>query len=141
MCVVSLLRSGLDLGESLALLEPSLLLEAHDLETVEVGEGLAALLLQRLLCPVALLPLCVDTSGLPGLLDGTGSGATGKLLDDEWCEKGLGEGDGTAGSRKLGVGGRSIDEGLLTRKDIVLVIPASHPICSHLRTNVRACGQ
>lgn len=110
--VLPTLRRGLDLGESLALLEPSLLLEAHDLEAVEVGEGLAALLLQRLLCPVALLPLCVDFSGLPGLLDGAGSRATGELLDDQWCEKGLVERDGAAGSRKLGVGGRSIDEGL-----------------------------
>jgi len=110
MLCVPTLRRGLDLGESLALLEPSLLLQAHDLEAVEIGEGLAALLLQRLLGPVALLPLRVDLSGLPRLLDGTGSRAAGELLDDEGCEKGSGEGDGSAGSRELGVGGRAIDE-------------------------------
>jgi len=105
--------SGLDLGKSLVLLEAPLLLQPHNLEAVEVGEGLAALLLEGLLGPVALLPLSVDTSGLPSLLDGTRPGTTGKLLDDDGCEEGPRERNGAAGSGELGVGGRSIDKHLL----------------------------
>lgn len=115
------LSRGLDLGESLALLEAALLLEAHNLEAVEVGEGLAALLLELLLGPVALLPLGIDASGLPGLLDGTSAGTTGKLLDDEGGEKGLGEGNDAAGGSELGVGRGAIDKDLCIAKNDRLV--------------------
>jgi hypothetical protein len=98
----SLCRSP-DLGQSLALLEPPLLLQPHDLEAVEVGERRAALLLELLLGPVALAPLGVDASSLPRLLDGTGPRATGQLLDNDRGEESPGELDNTAGSRELGV--------------------------------------
>lgn len=51
---------GLDLCQRLALLEPPLLLEAHHLEAVKVGQVLPPLDLIPLLGPVALLPLGVD---------------------------------------------------------------------------------
>ena len=110
--VVHPLCRGRDLGKSLALLETSLLLEAHDLEAVEVGEGLAALLLELLLGPVALSPLGVDAGSLPRLLDGTGPCAAGELVDDDGCEEGVGESDGGAGGGKTGDSGGSVDENL-----------------------------
>lgn len=93
--------SGLDLGQSLALLEPPLLLQPHNLEPVEVGERLAAFLLELLLRPVALMPLRVDTGSLPRLLNGARPRAAGQLLDHNRCEEGLRQLNGTTGSRKL----------------------------------------
>lgn len=51
---------GLDLGQSLALLESLLLLEAHNLEALEVGQAAPPRNLVALLGPVRLLPLGVD---------------------------------------------------------------------------------
>lgn len=65
------LCGGLDLGQSLALLESSLLLESHNLEAIEVGQVLPPGDLLTLLGPVALLPLGVDFVLLPKLPDGT----------------------------------------------------------------------
>lgn len=93
----------LDLGEGLALLESSLLLEAQDLESVEVGQDSALLLLVLGLGPVAGLPLAVDLCLLPSLLHGTGAGATGQLLNDERCEENFRKVDGLSGDNELGI--------------------------------------
>lgn len=71
---------GLNLGQSLALFETSLLLEAHNLEAVEVGQVLPPLDLVSLLRPVALLPLGVDLVLFPELLDSAISGAADETL-------------------------------------------------------------
>lgn len=78
---------SLDLGQSLALLKSSLLLEAHDLEAVEVGQISALLLLVLGLGPVAVLPLAVDLCLFPSRLHGTSAGATGQLLNDKRCQE------------------------------------------------------
>jgi hypothetical protein len=97
------LCGGLDLGQSLALLESSLLLEAEDLETVEVGQSLPPRNLLALLGPVAALPLGVDLSLLPGLGQGGVSGAPVQVLDDELGEESLAEVQGLSGNLELGV--------------------------------------
>ena len=97
------LCGGLDLGKGLALLEPSLLLEAHDLEPVEVGQGLPALALLLSLGPVALLPLRVDAGLLPRGLKGACSGGPRQLGDDEGRQQDVGQPDRLPGNDQLGV--------------------------------------
>ena len=77
------LCGGLDLGQSLALFESSLLLESHNLEAVEVGKTLPPLNLIALLGPVGLLPLGVDLGLLPQLSDDASSRAAVQILDDQ----------------------------------------------------------
>lgn len=88
------LRGGLDLGQSLALLESALSLEAHDLEAVKVGQGLALGDLGTLLGPVGLLPLGVNLGLLPLLLQGGVTGATEETSDDEGRQEDFVEGNG-----------------------------------------------
>lgn len=95
------LCGGLDLGESLALLESSLLLEAEDLESLEIGQGAALVLDGTGLGPAGGLPLGVDLGLLPELLDGTSAGGTGQLLNDERCEENVGEGQRLSGDNEL----------------------------------------
>lgn len=83
--------------------EAALLLEAHDLEAVEVGEVLPPLDLGAALEPVGLLPLLVDLRLLPELLDGALAGAARKLLDDQRREEGGRERKRLAGNGELGV--------------------------------------
>lgn len=97
------LCGGLDLGQSLALLESSLLLEAQNLEAVEVGQGLSPLNLVALLGPVAALPLGIDLGLLPSLGEGGLSGASGQVLNDELGEESLAEVQGLSGNLELGV--------------------------------------
>lgn len=97
------LCGSLNLGQSLALLESSLLLEAQNLEAVEVGQGLSPLNLLALLGPVAALPFGVDLSLLPSLGQGGLSGAPVQVLDDELGEKSLAEVQGLSGNLELGV--------------------------------------
>lgn len=111
------LCGGLDLGQSLALLESSLLLESHNLEAVEVGQVLPPLDLVALLGPVALLPLGIDLVLFPKLLDNTVTGSTEEALDDELRKQALGEGDGLTRNRQGGVSGRTVDENL--RKSVI----------------------
>lgn len=94
------LGGSLDLGESLALLESALGLEAHDLEAVKVGEALALGELSALLGPVGLLPLGVNLGLLPLLLEGGVAGATDETGDDEGREEALVERDGLSGDNK-----------------------------------------
>lgn len=106
------LCGGLDLGQSLALLESALLLQAQDLEAVEVGQVAALLLLVLGLGPAALLPLGVDLGLLPELLDGTSAGSTGQLLNDKRCEEDVRQVDSLSGDDELGVGGRTVNQNL-----------------------------
>lgn len=99
----SRLCGGLDLGQSLALLEAALLLQSHNLKSVEVGESTSSRRLEALLGPVGLGPLAVDLSLGPRLLDGTGSRTTGKVGDDDRREQAVGEGDRLSGDSELGV--------------------------------------
>ena len=94
---------GLDLGQSLSLLESSLLLESQNLEAVKVGKTLPPCDLVSLLGPVGLLPLGVDLGLLPQLLDGAGSGAADETLNAQGREEDLGEGDGLAGGGEFGL--------------------------------------
>lgn len=112
------LCGSLDLDESLALLEPSLLLEAEDLEALEVGECLPPVALSTLLGPVGLLPLGVDLGLFPELLQGGVAAATVEALNLEVREKSLGEGDGLADGGQAGVARGALGEHLQYRKDL-----------------------
>lgn len=102
-CAKNRLRRGPDLGQRLAFLESLLLLESHDLEAVEVRQGLPPLDLIALLCPVAGLPFGVDLRLLPLLEERAVTRASVQALDDHLGEKDLGEGEGLPGDDKLGV--------------------------------------
>lgn len=91
------LCGGLDLGQSLALLEATLLLQAQDLEAVKVGQRRALGLLLPLLGPVGGLPLVVDLSRLPVLLDGRSPRAAGHVGQGELGQDDAGEGNDLAG--------------------------------------------
>jgi hypothetical protein len=106
------LCGGLDLGQSLALLESSLLLESENLEAFEVGETLPPLHLIPLLSPVGLLPLGVDLGLLPKLSDDTSSGTAVQALNDKRGEEDLAEGNGLSGNSEASVRGRTVDENL-----------------------------
>lgn len=106
------LCGGLDLGDGLALLESSLLLEAQDLEAVEVGQSRSLGLLGLVLGPVGRLPLAVDLGLLPELLDSRRPGAPGQVGDHEVREQDVGEGDGLSGNSEGGIGGGTINQGL-----------------------------
>jgi hypothetical protein len=106
------LSRGLDLGQSLALLESALVLKAHDLEAVEVGKVLSPLHLVALLGPVGLRPLAVDLGLLPELAEGSLAGAAGKLLNNEVGEEALLEREGLPGNDEIGVRGDALNEDL-----------------------------
>lgn len=89
---------SLDLGQGLALLESSLLLQAEDLESVKVGKLGALALLLLSLGPVGLLPLLVDLGLLPELLDDGGPHAAGQVGQNEVGQDDLGERNGLAGN-------------------------------------------
>lgn len=93
---VHLCRS-LDLGQRLALLESSLLLQAEDLESVEVGQRCALGLLVLSLGPVRLLPLLVNLGLLPELLNSRSPRAAGQVGQNEVGKNGMGEGNGLSG--------------------------------------------
>lgn len=112
LSIIPVLRRGPNLGESLALLEAPLLLQPQNLEPVEVGERLAALLLELLLGPVVLLPLSLHTSSLPRLLHGRGARTTGELLDNDWSEESVGEGNDAAGGGEPFIVGGAVNESL-----------------------------
>jgi hypothetical protein len=107
------LRRSLDLCQRFSDLETCLLSQSHDLEALEVGESTSSLLLGALLCPCALLPLCLDSSLLPCSLDGSSAGASWERLKDNRCEDELGESDRLTWDSGLGVGGWAIDQSLM----------------------------
>lgn len=106
------LCGSLDLGQSLALGESSLLLEAQDLEALEVGQSRTLGLPVLGLGPVGGLPLLVDLRLLPELLDGCRPGATGQASDDQVGQEDVGEGNGLSGNSQGGVGSGTVDQGL-----------------------------
>lgn len=102
--VLESLCGGLDdLGQSLALLEAALLLEAHDLEAVEVGESRPLRLHIPLLGPVGVLPLLVDLRLLPVLLDGGRPCGAGQAGENEVSQDDVGERHRLAGDGESGV--------------------------------------
>lgn len=106
------LCGGLDLGERLALCESSLLLEAEDLEAVEVGQSRPLGLPVLRLGPVGGLPLLVDLGLLPELLDGCRPRSAGEASDDHVGQKDVGEGNGLSGNSQGGIGSGTVDQGL-----------------------------
>lgn len=94
------LCGGLNLSQSLALLESALGLEAHDLEAVKVGQSLALGDLCALLGPVGLLPLSIDLALLPLLLQRSVARATDQAGDDERGEEALVERKGLSGDNQ-----------------------------------------
>ena len=106
-----------------------MLLQTHNLEPVEVGERLTALLLELLLGPVGFLPLGINAIGFPGLLDGTRPRAAGKLRDHDGSEEGPGEGDDAAGCGELRVGGGTISEDLDSQHFTLLLLFALQFVC------------
>lgn len=97
------LRRGLNLSHRLPDLETCLLSQLHNLESLEIGQSPSPLLLRTLLGPRALLPLRLNTSLLPLLLDNTSSCTTGELLEDQRCEDELCECDRLTGNGGLAV--------------------------------------
>lgn len=130
------LCGGLDLGQSLALLEALLLLEAHDLEALEVAKSAPPGDLLTLLGPVRLLPLGVDLRVLPLLLQLGVASATGKAFDDEGREESPGEAQGLAGAGELGVGRGALDKNLNRQLLSVVSRDLREPWC-----DIRACGR
>jgi len=89
-----------------------LLAEAQNLEALEVGEVLAALSTVGALSESALSPLAVNLVLSPELLNGTGTGSTGKLGDGEGGEGGVGESENVTGHDLVLLGGGTVNEDL-----------------------------
>jgi hypothetical protein len=89
-----------------------LLAEAQNLEALEVGEVLAALRTVGALSERALGPLAVNLVLSPELLNGTGTGSTGKLGDGEVGEGGVGESENVTGHDLVLLGGGTVNEDL-----------------------------
>jgi hypothetical protein len=90
-----------------------LLPESKYLEALEVVKVLPALGTVGLLRDAALSPLAVDLVLLPKLLDGAGSGSTGKLGDGEVSEGGVGERKNVTGDDLLLLGGGTVNQDLI----------------------------
>ena len=88
-----LFRSRLQLRQRCLDLETRLLLQSHDLESLEICQSSSLLLLATLLSPRTLLPLCLDTSLLPLRLDHSSSCASWELFENKGCEDELCKGD------------------------------------------------
>lgn len=101
--------SSLNLCQSLADLEPLLLLQAHHSKAVEIGESLSFLGLVHFLGQRSLLPLGADLGLFPRNSYYAGSRSAGKILNNERSQETVGCGSQLPGNRKLGVGGRSVD--------------------------------
>lgn len=89
-----------------------LLAEAQNLEALEVGEVLAALRAVGALSERALGPLAVNLVLSPELLNGTGTGSTGKLGDGEVGEGGVGESENVTGHDLVLLGRGTVNEDL-----------------------------
>lgn len=102
---------SLDLGEGLADLVSLLLLEAEELEALEVGQGFSALCPQAALGPLALEPLLVDLGLLPELLQCAGAEGAGDFELDVG-EEDIGKGNSSLGYGELLLGAGSINQNL-----------------------------
>lgn len=102
---------SLPIPESRAL-STYLLAEAQNLEALEVGQVLPALSAVGLLGEARLGPLAIDLVLGPQLLDGAGTGSTGKLGDNEVSESGVSEGQNVTGHDLLLLTGGTVDQDL-----------------------------
>lgn len=89
-----------------------LLAEAQNLEALEVGQVLPALSAVGLLGEARLGPLAIDLVLSPQLLDGAGTGSTGKLGDNEVGESGVSERQNVTGHDLLLLTGGTVDQDL-----------------------------
>lgn len=89
-----------------------LLAEAQNLEALKVGQVLPALNAVGLLGEARLGPLAIDLVLSPQLLDGAGTGSTGKLGDNEVGESGVSERQNVTGHDLLLLTGGTIDQDL-----------------------------
>lgn len=129
-----------------------LLLQSHDLETLEVGQVLPLLTSLSPLDVRAVGPLLVDLVLLPQLLNGASTGGTGKLGDNERSEGGVRERENVTGDDLVLLARRTVDQNLqevAIRVNTILAKsfksspkPArSRPPISSIEGNVRVCGQ
>lgn len=95
-----------------------MLLQSHDLESVEVGERSSSLSLVLSLGPFALLPLGVNLRLLPCGLQGSRSDGTGQLLDRQVGQQDVGQRDSLSGNDQLGVCRGSINQSLENSQSI-----------------------
>lgn len=89
-----------------------LLAEAQNLEALEVGQVPAALNAVGLLGEARLGPLAIDLVLSPQLLDGAGTGSTGKLGDNEVGESGVSQRQNVTGHDLLLLAGGTVDQDL-----------------------------
>lgn len=89
-----------------------LLAETQDLEALEVGQVLPSLTTVGLLGEVGAGPLAIDLVLSPKLLDGAGTGSTGKLGDGEGSQGGVGEGKNVTGHDLLLLTGGTVNQDL-----------------------------
>jgi hypothetical protein len=89
-----------------------LLAEAQNLEALKVGQVLPALSAVGLLGEARLGPLAIDLVLSPQLLDGAGTGSTGKLGDNEVGESGVSERQNVTGHDLLLLTGGTVDQDL-----------------------------
>lgn len=90
-----------------------LLAETQDLEALEVGQVLPSLTTVGLLGEVGVGPLAIDLVLSPKLLDGAGTGSTGKLGDGEGSQGGVGEGKNVTGHDLLLLTGGTVNQDLI----------------------------
>lgn len=95
-----------------------LLLQSHDLESLEVGEIPPLVLGLCLLGPAGLGPLLIDLGLGPQLLDGTGTGGAGETVDGEGSEGDGGKSDGVTGNNRALLAGRTVDQSLYSEDQI-----------------------
>ena len=89
-----------------------LLAEAENLESLEVGQVLAALRAVGALSEGALGPLAINLVLSPELLHGTGTGSAGELGNGEVSEGGVGERKNVTGNDLVLLGGGTVDQDL-----------------------------
>lgn len=95
---------------------PALLLEQHDVESVEVRGFPLRLLSLSLFGPRALGPLLSNIRFVEKLFDGRSTGASGQLRDDVWGEGGVSVSDDLARN----TGGGAVDDCLTQEKSRVM---------------------
>lgn len=108
-CALSHIPNSLEKSRSLS---TYLLAETQNLEALEVGQVLAALSAVGLLGEARLGPLAIDLVLGPQLLDGAGTGSTGKLGDNEVGESGVSERENVTGHDLLLLTGGTVDQDL-----------------------------
>lgn len=101
--------------------ETHLLPEPENLEALKVGQVLPPVGALGLLGVVALGPLAIDLVLLPQLLDGASTGSARELGNDEVGEGGVVESENVTGDDLLFLGGRTVNEDLLSSLSVWLL--------------------